>query len=156
MFRELAYGTTNSLPSMPSHFLLIHKNIPWSEGYERTVLPWMDTKNELQITLVVRGTKHLSDVIADTLLELTDYRSGKAHSGILASGKALVERYTPKLKELLKHSGRDHIRLYIVGHSLGAGKNTEYHIILLQSLPLTNKHTRAHTHTHSYPYSSFC
>lgn len=106
---ELAYGTTESLPSLPAHFLLIHKHLS------------RKSKNELQITLVIRGTKDLADAIADTTLELTDYRGGKAHSGILASGQALKETYTLKLQELLKHSGKDRIRLYIVGHSLGAG-----------------------------------
>lgn len=109
---------------MPAHFLLVHKNpAPWHDEYLVTLLPWETKPNiELQITLVVRGTKDLADAIADTMLKPVDFLGGKAHGGILASGTALVEKYTPKLKELLKHSGRDKIRLYIVGHSLGAGK----------------------------------
>lgn len=120
---ELAYGTTESLPSRPAHFLLIHKNpAPWHDDYFSSILPWETLKdNELEVVLVVRGTKDLADIIADATLEMTEYRGGKAHGGILASGKALVDFYTPKLKELLVHSERDKIKLFIVGHSLGAG-----------------------------------
>jgi hypothetical protein len=120
---HLAYGTTESLPSRPAHFLLIHKNpASWHDEYILSLLPWETRKDsELQIVLVIRGTKHLADIIADATLEMADYRGGKAHGGILASGKALVDFYTPKLKELLVHSERDKIKLFIVGHSLGAG-----------------------------------
>jgi len=120
---ELAYGTTESLPTMPANFLLVHKNpAPFHDEYVESVLPWEKKKdNELEIALVVRGTKNLPDILADATLGVEDYRGGKAHGGILASGKALVDFYAPKLRELLMHSGRDKIRLYIVGHSLGAG-----------------------------------
>lgn len=120
---ELAYGTTESLPTMPANFLLVHKYpAPFHDEYVESVLPWEKRKeNELQIALVVRGTKNLPDVIADATLGVEDYRGGKAHGGILVSGKALADFYAPKLKELLMHSGRDVVRLYIVGHSLGAG-----------------------------------
>ncbi|CAJ1960971.1 unnamed protein product [Cylindrotheca closterium] len=120
---ELAYGSTESLPAKPANFLLVHKNpAPLHDAYFESVLPWESKKgNELQVALVVRGTKNLPDILADMTLDLEDYRGGKAHGGILISGRALVDFYAPKLKELLKHSGRDVIRLYIVGHSLGAG-----------------------------------
>jgi pimeloyl-ACP methyl ester carboxylesterase len=119
---ELGYGTTESLPHMPAHFLLIHKHLgPLRNQKMDSFLPWEAKKeSEIEVTLVVRGTKHLSDALADALLEPVEYRGGYAHGGILASGKALAETYLPKLKELLKHSGRDTVRLYLVGHSLGA------------------------------------
>jgi hypothetical protein len=119
---ELGYGTTESLPNMPAHFLLIHKKLAsLSDPATRSILPWEGKKDsELQVTLVIRGTKYLSDAIADALLEPVEYRGGHAHGGCLESGKAFAEKYVPKLKDLLKHSGRDKIRLYLVGHSLGA------------------------------------
>eukprot|EP00980_Cylindrotheca_fusiformis_P029579 scaffold23539_cov137-Cylindrotheca_fusiformis.AAC.4 len=120
---ELAYGTTDSLPQKPAHFLLIHKNPkPMHESYIESLLPWDGPKEyELEVILAIRGTKDLADIIADATLEVTDYRDGKAHGGIVASGKTLVDFYTPKLKELLEHSERHKIKLFIVGHSLGAG-----------------------------------
>lgn len=120
---ELVFGTTDSTPTMPAHFLLIHKNIaPLKDPVMTSVLPWEKMKdNEIEVTLVVRGTKHLSDIISDALLEPAAYKGGYAHSGILTSGKALAKKYSKTLKQLLKESGRDKVRLNIVGHSLGAG-----------------------------------
>lgn len=45
---------------------------------------------------------------------------GYAHSGILENGISLAKKVFPKLEQLLKHSGRDKMRLCLVGHSLGA------------------------------------
>jgi hypothetical protein len=120
---ELLFGTTDSTPTMPSHFLLIHKNlVPLHKPAMSSILPWeIQRDNEIEVTLVVRGTKHLSDMVSDALLEPAEYRGGTAHGGILASGQGLAEKYASKLKELLKHSGRNKIRLHVVGHSLGAG-----------------------------------
>lgn len=120
---EMAYGTTDSLPSLPAHFLLIHKRMaPLSNPGLQSILPWeRSDDSELTVTLVVRGTKDLSDALADALLEPAEYRDGYAHGGILENGKNLAERYLPKLKSLLQHSNRDKLRLYLVGHSLGAG-----------------------------------
>eukprot|EP00934_Nitzschia_sp_Nitz4_P004707 Nitzschia sp. Nitz4//scaffold121_size67750//13507//16399//NITZ4_006063-RA/size67750-processed-gene-0.16-mRNA-1//-1//CDS//3329534336//4697//frame0 len=117
---ELAYGTTESLPHMPAHFLLVHKNLSPLLPVSR--LPWESTpKTELTVALVVRGTKHLTDAIADALLTPVEYRGGYAHGGILENGRSLATRYVSRLKTLLDHSGRDKLRLYLIGHSLGAG-----------------------------------
>ena len=118
-------GITDSLPHLPAHFMLIHKKLsPLDTKNTQTSFypPWYDRKKdtELTIAIVVRGTKHLSDAIADALLEPVEYKGGKAHSGILESGKNLAAKYVPKLKALLSASGRDKIRLTLVGHSLGA------------------------------------
>lgn len=122
---ELAYYSLKSEPKLPAHFLLIHKYpspMNDNDDYIRTLLPWEERKDtELVITMVIRGTKNLADVLSDALIEPVPYRDGLAHGGILASGKSLVELYTQKLKLLLEASGRDKIKLYIVGHSLGAG-----------------------------------
>lgn len=119
---ELAYGTTDSLPNMPAHFLLLHKNLaPLSDARIRSVLPWEGQRqSELTAVLVVRGTKEIADVLADATLKPVEYRDGYAHGGILETGKNLAGRYLPKLKALLQHSGRRKIRLFLVGHSLGA------------------------------------
>jgi hypothetical protein len=120
---EIAYGTTDSLPNLPAHFLLIHKKLsPLSNPSIQSILPWEGKKHsELIVTLVVRGTKDLSDALADALLEPAEYRGGYAHGVILENGKNLAARYLPKLKALLEHSNREKIRLFLVGHSLGAG-----------------------------------
>ena len=119
---ELAYGTTDSLPDTPAHFLMLHKRLaPLAGASIRSILPWEGKeRSELTAVLVVRGTKGLSDVLADTMLMPVGYRNGYAHGGILESGKSLVRKYLPKLKALLEHSGRQKIRLFLVGHSLGA------------------------------------
>jgi hypothetical protein len=116
---ELLYGTTESLPHMPAHFLCIHKQL--APLQKPSWLPWKTIKDdEIQVGLVVRGTKHIADALADGMLEPVEYRGGHAHGGMLMTGKALVEKHLPRLKELLKYSGRKKIRLYLVGHSLGA------------------------------------
>jgi hypothetical protein len=117
---ELVYGTTESLPHLPAHFLCIHKQLaPLQKQYR---LPWKTKQDDaIQVGIVVRGTKHIADAMADGMLEPVEYRDGHAHGGILMSGKALVEKHLPRLKELLKYSGRNKITLYLVGHSLGAG-----------------------------------
>ena len=124
---ELLYATTESLPDLPAHFLMIHKQLAPLDKNNIDILPILPWERDRQsnqvvtVTLSVRGTKHLTDALADGLLEPADYRGGKAHGGILAAGKKLVEKHLPILKEILKHSGREKIKLFIVGHSLGAG-----------------------------------
>jgi Lipase (class 3) len=116
---ELAYGTTDSLPHMPAHFLMLHKRLAPLAAV--SMLPWEGKeRSELTAVLVVRGTKGLADVLADTMLLPVEYRNGHAHGGILENGKNLARQYLPKLKALLEHSGRQKIRLFLVGHSLGA------------------------------------
>lgn len=105
--------------------MLIHKKLSPLDvktAYPSLFPPWYDKKKdtELTIAIIVRGTKHLSDAIADALLEPVAYRGGFVHGGILESGKNLAAKYAPKLKALLSASGRDKVRLTLVGHSLGA------------------------------------
>jgi hypothetical protein len=138
---ELVYGTTESLPHLPAHFLVIHKQLaPLTMTTTTTttdptlmdvalqsLLPWQSRNNnnknddEIQMSLIVRGTKHFADALADGLLKPTPYRGGYAHDGILTTGKALVDKHLVKLKELLFVSNRKRITMYVVGHSLGAG-----------------------------------
>ena len=65
--------------------MLIHKKLsPLDTKSAQTSFfpPWYDKKKdtELTVAIVVRGTKHLSDAIADALLEPVEYRGGFVHS----------------------------------------------------------------------------
>jgi hypothetical protein len=103
---ELMYGTTVSLPTMPAHFLMIHKQLAPLEEPSFTQLFMGERETEVVVALVVRGTKHLSDALSDALLEPGEYKGGHAHGGILASGKALAEKHLPLLKEIHEVTGR--------------------------------------------------
>jgi hypothetical protein len=107
---EILYGTTDSLPDRPANFLLIHKQLaPLEEPSIKTFFEGKHfgmIESEVLVTLVVRGTKHFSDVLSDGMLEAKDYRGGKAHGGILSSGKNLAEYYLPKLRELHRTTGK--------------------------------------------------
>jgi hypothetical protein len=120
---ELVSGTVESLPDTPAHFLIVHKHLSPLQGSTlQSLLPWEKKKDdEIQLALLVRGTKHLSDALADGLLEPQEYRGGYAHGGILKSGLSLFKKHLPTLKKLLEVSKRKKIRLFLVGHSLGAG-----------------------------------
>uniref|UniRef100_A0A7R9WSI3 Fungal lipase-type domain-containing protein n=1 Tax=Craspedostauros australis TaxID=1486917 RepID=A0A7R9WSI3_9STRA len=143
---QLVYGSTESRPNYPANFLLVHKQMaPMHEKKPRhhadamqSIMPWESKpwleyeedadsngrSNEIEVVLVVRGTKELTDVLSDGMLEPVPYRDGFAHGGILQGGLELAEEHLPKLRQLLEHSGRERIKLYIVGHSLGAGAGT--------------------------------
>jgi pimeloyl-ACP methyl ester carboxylesterase len=78
--------------------------------------------NSLEAVLVVRGTKDMSDMMSDALLEPVDYGvDGKAHDGIYRSSLWLHETYRQFLEQLVRHTGRSKLKLWLVGHSLGAG-----------------------------------
>ena len=99
----------DALPEEPSHFVAIKK------GQSR----W---DPQLEVLIAVRGTNSVPDVLTDALLDATDYRDGgKAHAGILRSGKYLVEKHRDLLLRLLEKSKKKGIKLTLVGHSLGAG-----------------------------------
>ncbi|EED89758.1 predicted protein [Thalassiosira pseudonana CCMP1335] len=109
---ELLFCDTESRPNQPSHFLAIQKN---ASKYDDT----------LHVLMVVRGTKSMSDLITDAMMEATDYEyrlgnaadgegnaiKGKAHSGMVQSGKYLGEQLSNKRK----------LEINLIGHSLGAG-----------------------------------
>ena len=105
---ELVYCQMDSTPGKPSHFIAMKKdqNI-WDP--------------ELEVTMVVRGTKTLTDVITDCIADAVPFKGGKAHSGILKSGQYLVDEHKELFESLLKLAKKRRIRLTIVGHSLGAG-----------------------------------
>jgi hypothetical protein len=113
---ELLSGTTESLPRMPSHFLLIHKELaPLVQPTIKDFFTLGKRETEVVVVLVVRGTKHLSDALSDALLEPRQYKDGYAHGGILDSGLALVAKILPKLKELHELTRKlEHVVLDIV------------------------------------------
>jgi hypothetical protein len=91
--------------------------------------------------MVVRGTKSMSDLITDAMMEASDYDyaipgvaaakvgqdailRGKAHSGMQLSGKYLVNRHHTLLSTLLELSKKRKIEITLIGHSLGAGAAT--------------------------------
>ena len=127
---ELVFCTTESTPVVPAHFLVVkkepkskrsHKPKSWS-------LPWSKNKHDdhqkkeyVEIVLSIRGTKTVEDMFSDALLECTEYRGGKAHDGVCASGISIVEKHTDLILRILKMSGRKKVRLTLLGHSLGAG-----------------------------------
>ena len=112
---ELLFCDTQSKPNQPSHFLAIQKN---ASQYDDT----------LHVLMVVRGTKSMSDLITDAMMEATDYEyngvQGKAHIGMVRSGEYLVARHKKLLSTLLNLSNKRKLDITLVGHSLGAGAAT--------------------------------
>jgi len=105
---ELVYCDTESTPNEPAHFIVLKKEQSlWS--------------NELEVVIVVRGTRSVSDALTDAFMEATDYRGGKAHKGILESGRFLVGQHVELLEKLCKLANKKTVKLTLVGHSLGAG-----------------------------------
>jgi hypothetical protein len=92
------------------------KKFPWWPGSNK-----VEEKNYIEIVLSIRGTKTVEDMLSDALLECTDYRGGKAHDGVCASGISIVKKHTDLILRILEMSGREKVRLTLLGHSLGAG-----------------------------------
>lgn len=127
---ELVYCTTEGLPHQPAHFIVIKKEgrVPEidpdhdKKDKKESIFPVFSRKKTyLEIVLVVRGTKTLEDMVSDAMLKALPYRDGCAHEGVCESGKYLVKKHTDLLLRVLKMSGRDKIKLTLLGHSLGAG-----------------------------------
>ena len=105
---ELVYCNLVGEPNQPAHYVAVKQ-------HQNTFSP------ALELVLGVRGTKTITDAVTDLLCEEVDYRGGKAHSGVLASGKYIAKKHAPLLQELLESSGKQRIKIKLVGHSLGAG-----------------------------------
>ena len=106
---QLVYCNMESFPGKPSHFISLPK--------DQASL----SSHALEVTLVVRGTKSVTDIITDLLCDAQDYKGGKAHAGILKSGQYLAKKHVHLLQNLLKVSGKRTVHLTLIGHSLGAG-----------------------------------
>ena len=118
-------------PARPAHFVAVRKVAPPlaqqpKNAWER-ILNNLDSRqgrrdgDVLEVAIVVRGSKEIADFISDGLLAPADYRGGKAHDGILESAKWLHESYHHFLLNLLTMTGLGKVKLWLVGHSLGAG-----------------------------------
>jgi hypothetical protein len=108
---ELVYCSLESLPNKPAHFIAVKRN----QSY------W---SNELEVLLVVCGTKSITDVITDLLCDAEPYRDGYAHSGIRESGQWIANKHRNLLEKLRTLSKKKTIKLTLLGHSLGAGAAT--------------------------------
>lgn len=115
----MIYCEVCAKPGEPAHYICLKKEQEKIEGGGFR-FPWQQ-EEVLDVLMVVRGTKEISDVLSDALIETSAHGNGLAHAGIQQSGKYLVKKHTPILETLLKESKRDKIRLNIIGHSLGAG-----------------------------------
>jgi len=108
---ELVFCDIDSEPNKPGHFVALTKDQSiWS--------------SELQVIIVVRGTKTFADIMTDCVVDSVPYRGGKAHSGILESGKYIFHKHKNLLKNLKDSAKKRTIKLTLVGHSLGAGSAT--------------------------------
>ena len=105
---ELVYCQLDSLPEQPSHYVAVKR------GQSR----WSPN---LEVLMVVRGTSTIPDILTDALLDDEDYRNGRAHAGILRSGKYLARKHSGLMEHLMELSKKKGIKLTLVGHSLGAG-----------------------------------
>ncbi len=94
---ELVYCKTEGLPREPAHFMAIKKEMKKQDGM---TFPWQKETSYLDVTIVVRGTKELGDLLSDGLLEAEDYRDGKAHAGIAESGAYIVNKHIETLKSI--------------------------------------------------------
>ena len=112
-------------PSQPAHFVAVRKEAEPMQSdknlWERLLGYNDDGKNALEVVIVIRGSKEIADFISDGLLEAVDYRGGKAHDGIVASAQWLHQQYEHFFLRLLKLTGRRRMKVWCVGHSLGAG-----------------------------------
>jgi hypothetical protein len=111
---ELAYCDMNSTPGRPSHFIAVNKNQSASSSI-------FASQDSLEVLLVIRGTKTITDIITDLLCDASPYRGGYCHKGIMESGQYLANKHTGLFKNLLQVSGKKKINLTLIGHSLGAG-----------------------------------
>jgi Lipase (class 3) len=136
--------TTESKPQQPAHFLTVRRvsksPLQWnyssdSDSIDGSLSSWWEGLrqtlnfsnsenpiNSLEAVLVVRGTKDMSDMMSDALLEPVNYGTdGKAHDGIYRSSLWLHDMYRPFLEQLVQQTKRSKLKLWLVGHSLGAG-----------------------------------
>ncbi|KAL3922567.1 MAG: hypothetical protein SGARI_006421 [Bacillariaceae sp.] len=108
---ELVYCSNVSRPNKPAHFVAVKRDQSrWS--------------NELEVLVVVCGTKSITDVITDLLCDASPYRGGLAHSGITESGQWMVEKHRDLLVKLRELTNKKRIKMTLVGHSLGAAAAT--------------------------------
>lgn len=110
---ELIYAQLKNAPGEPAHYIALRKDHSLSSSLAR--------HDYLDVLLVVRGTKDLSDVLSDGLLDAVPFRGGFGHAGLVQSGQFLVDHHIDLFHSLLKMANKERVKLTIIGHSLGAG-----------------------------------
>lgn len=110
----------------PSHVLHSTHTLPLGTAgtalgtYHPLLFILRDSTNR-SITIVIRGTGSLADVLCDVAASSIPYDSGMIHSQFLAAGKLLVQPDSPFMRalraELEAHPGYS---VVLAGHSLGA------------------------------------
>jgi hypothetical protein len=125
--------TTSGQPLQPAHFLAVKKRpAPANPPVESdpSLFPgWPNLfgggssqkrrRQELEVVLAIRGTKELGDAFSDALLEPSPYRDGWAHHGIQKSAAWIYDTYRDWILQLKRASQSTHVKLWLVGHSLG-------------------------------------
>ena len=142
--------TVEASVHQPAHFVVVRCLNPekkmkdliqgaWRGGFRprQNVLSWLAGPSmyvnapaqQLEMAIVVRGSKEIFDFLTDGMLVASDYQDGKAHDGILKSALWLEEAYQADLKNFWKKSkkeihgksGKKKMKLWLIGHSLGGG-----------------------------------
>lgn len=114
---ELVYAEIRSFPGQPANFVAVKVD----KTEENLKTKNRNKTKELEVIIVVRGTKTAADAFTDLLCESEPYQGGKAHSFIVTSGIYIADKHRALLLELLDRSGASMINLTLIGHSLGAG-----------------------------------
>lgn len=107
---ELLAAVTKTIVAAnePAHFIILPKVRRQSSSV-------------IEIVIAVRGSGEINDFVTDSMMNATKYRSGKAHDGIVKSGRYLANTYISKIQELKDAIGVDTVKVTLVGYSLGAG-----------------------------------
>ncbi|OEU07902.1 alpha/beta-hydrolase [Fragilariopsis cylindrus CCMP1102] len=105
---ELVYCSLESLPNKPAHFIAVKRD-------------QSPRSKELEVLLVVCGTKRITDIITDLICDATVYREGFAHYGIRDSGQWIANEHSDLFEKLRVLANKKKIKLTLLGHSLGAG-----------------------------------
>jgi hypothetical protein len=106
---ELVYCDIKSSPGRPAHFAALpHKNELESAIFE--------DEDVLDVVLVLCGTKMITDIVIDDLLQSEDFCGGKAHSDFLtASGAYIADLNLDWLrKKLAADAGKSCLRVKIL------------------------------------------
>lgn len=105
---ELAFAQVVSEPGKPAHYLAVKRKQPTSSS-------------DLEVLLVIRGTKTIADAVTDLCCGYEEYRGGLAHCFMLKSARNLLGTTVPYLEDLAERSNKQNIQVHLLGHSLGAG-----------------------------------
>lgn len=116
---ELIYCKTEAFPGEPAHFIAIKKE---GKSPGKSLFSWpQQEESVLEVVMVVRGTKEIGDLLTDALMDESNYRGGMTHSGVHQGAEYIFDKHIGLMDHLLEITGRQKLRLNLVGHSLGAG-----------------------------------